>query len=135
MTIMPIPMVPISAHAVLRYIERSGRLDLRIWRRRAAEAGVDIDSPSETIRFLEAQGLISSAQINAEISKIVTRAYNLGAAFVTIDGLTYVLSRSGCVITVWEDRWRYRPRKRSVRKEMRRRARNMGEHYETEEVD
>ena len=128
-------MVPITAHAVLRFLERSGRVDMVEWRKKAAAAGVDVDAPAAAIAFLEARGVIDSKDVNREICNIVGKAYLLGAHKCIVNGLAFVID-GGRVVTVLHDRMRMRHWKRRTggrvprRRERERRACDESETFE-----
>lgn len=96
----PSPVPYVSAHAILRWLERIKNIDVEAVRQRMVAAGIADRADGIVIDFLESVGEIKREEIAAEILTETTRkGIELGACGVKRAGLRLVLKGS-CVVTV-----------------------------------
>jgi hypothetical protein len=90
----------VSAHALVRWLERVKRVDIEAVRARMITAGIPQPVDGGIITFLQDAKEIDRAAIEAEILTEITRTgIELGACGIRRAGLRLVL-RGSCVVTV-----------------------------------
>lgn len=107
----------ISAHAIIRYLERADGVDMKALRRRFRSAYPQVEAVSDGVLLawleLAEPGLIANATTRLEAT--CRTAFAIGASALTRDGLRYVF-RDGVLISVTpaSGHAKRRPRDRSV---------------------